>query len=67
MSKKLDAEAPAPRPPEAPPHEGGRRGDRSSRFWLGVLSLSLAAGFVLLAVYLLFFVRHVGHFHFRHP
>ncbi|HEV3470066.1 MAG TPA: transcriptional regulator [Pyrinomonadaceae bacterium] len=63
-----DAAADAPRPAEHGPHElAGRPGRQSSRFWLRAGALSLAAGFLLLALYLLFYVRHVGHFHFRHP
>ena len=66
VSVNPDAGAEAPRPFERePPRTVGRPGAKSARLWLGVGAL--AAGFVLLAVYLLFYVRHVGHFHFRHP
>lgn len=68
VSKNPDARAGAARPADRePPENTGRPGVKSSRFWLGAGALSLAAGFMLLAVYLIFFVRHIGHFHFRHP
>ena len=63
-----DVPADAPRPAAHPsPESADRRGTRSTRLWLEAGALSLAAGFVLLAIYLLFYMRHIGHFHFRHP
>lgn len=51
----------------APPPAAESHGAQSSRRWLGAGALSLATGFVLLAIYVLFYVRHLGHFHFHHP
>lgn len=66
--KNPDARAAADRPAGRGPAEVADRPDgKSPRFWLRLGALTLAAGFMLLAVYLLFFVRHIGHFHFRHP
>jgi DNA-binding winged helix-turn-helix (wHTH) protein len=64
VSKNRDAGADAE---HEPPQAAARPGGKSSRLWLRAGALSLALGFVLLAVYLLFHVRHIGHFHFRHP
>ena len=67
---RLAARVSAPRdadPTPAPPHAASRTAGSSTRLRAGALSLSLAVGLALLVCYLLFYVRHVGHFHFRHP
>lgn len=52
------------RPPAGPQPNGTTR--RHFRLWLGLGVASAAAGLALLALYLLFFVRHVGHWHPGH-
>ena len=68
VSVSGDAGTDALRPAgHGPPEIAGRPGGRPARVWSRAGALSLAVGFLLLAVYLLFYVRHIGPFHFRHP